>query len=59
MKMLSTPLRRIFPCMSIEDCEIPLPTDASEIHNEGVCVLHRPSLTLVVMHAKLESHVAL
>ena len=34
MKMLSTPLRRIFPCMSIEDCEIPLPTDASEIHNE-------------------------
>lgn len=59
MKVLATPFRRIFSRVSIKDCEIPLSTYASKVDNKGVCVLHRPPLTSVVMHADLEGHIPL
>lgn len=59
MEVLATPFRGVFSRVSVKDCEIPLSTYAGKVDNEGVCILHSPPLTFVVMHADLEGHIPL
>lgn len=59
MKVLATPFRRILSRVSIKDSEIPLPTYASKVDNEGVCVLHRSPLASVIMNADLKGRIPL
>jgi hypothetical protein len=36
MEMNSTPLRRMFPSMSVKDRKVPLPPDPAEVVDEGM-----------------------
>lgn len=53
MEMLSTPLCSVFARVTVEYREITLTPYAGKIDDEGIGILHRPSLTFVVMYADL------
>lgn len=59
MKVLTTPLGCMFTCVtavdlaidskldSLENSKIPLPTNAGIVVHKAVCILHRPTTTLI------------
>ena len=57
VEVLPTPFGSILARVAIEYGEVPLPTHSSEIHHKGVCILHRPSLSFIIVYTNLISDV--
>lgn len=53
----ATPLRGILACMTIEDGKEALATHTRKIVDEGMRVLHRPALALILMESNMEGRV--
>lgn len=51
MKVLSTPLCGVLARVAIENGKITLPAYISKVCYKGICILHGPSLTLVLAYA--------